>query len=172
MVATTVVGTSSADGVGSGFPPHKRTILSSVQSLPQLLQTWRKLWTACSHSSSVCATHSTYLLPTSPASTYLTAASTATRVFPAPVGRLIFALASVPRMATTGASSSTICVWYGCSGPSGMGPDTESSAGRFSDGLTENSGGKPSAATKSRASCVPHLAGGFRPLSLSASDKC
>src|SRR6266436_4708407 len=102
MVATTVVGASSADGVGSGFPPHKRTILSSVQSLPQLLQTWRKLWTACSHSSSVCATHSTYLSPASAASTYLTAASTATRVFPAPVGKLTFVRARAPREAMIG----------------------------------------------------------------------
>src|SRR5258708_1792320 len=52
-----------------------------------------------------------------------------------------------------------------------MGPETVNSAGRFCRALTENSGGKLMAATKSRASCVPHRPGGLSPFSCSASDR-
>ena len=128
-----------------------------------------QVWTACSQSSSDCATHSTGRR-TSFSLIASIMACTATRVFPAPVGREMKPRQPPsPRMSPR--NSAAICVWNGCSGRNGGGPGTSISGSRAGASNPAYSSGKPSSRTKVLAATLPAQRSGGRSLASFNSDR-
>ena len=155
MLATTMFASSGMPL----FPPHRRPSCSVSRVFeflwPKSIHTSRKAWTACSHSSSLCAIQS--IVPGSGFWLYQARiASTVVRVLPAPVGSVSIArFRPAPDEITSriGGSSSA---WNGSSSGSGRKGWISIESGSFGDPANPAKvDGKPRVLVKCLAQLLP-----------------